>query len=608
MWWVAAEEAAAIPGQFIALAVQLGMHRAVDPDALQAQVHSRLRGVPNWLLIFDNANTIEDIQPWLPTEPQAAGVRSHVIVTTRRSGFGALGKVLDLDVMPLPDALRLLRTRVRSLGQEAGKQIAEELGRLPLALEAAAAYLDRSQLAGPEYLQLLHSHAADLFQDSRVATHDETIATLWDLNLQRLDSESPAAIQMLTVSAYLAPEPIPLDLFTTHRDRLPQPLRSAAGDPLAFTDAIAASIDYSLAKRTPSGLQLHRLVQAALRARHAQPEPVAGASPTPSLTSHQAAAPRQGRATQAAANPLAVALTLLRADAPDQVVASPAAWPRWAVLLPHVLAATSHLDHHTGLTNPTVTNDSSWLLDRAASYLWVHVRPAEAKPLLERALAIDEATYGPYDPTVARDLNNLAEILRDLGQPETARPLQERALAIDEAFHGPDHPEVATHLNNLATILRDLGQPGAARPLLERAVAIDEAAYGPDDPQVARDLNNLAPIMQALGQPEAARPLQERALAITEAAYGRSHPNVAIRLNNLAQIQQALGQPEAARPLLERALAITEAAYGSDHPAVAARLSNLAQILQALGRPEAARPLQERAQAIAEATRSARTD
>ena len=68
-----------------------------------------------------------------------------------------MGQVLDLDVIGLADAVRLLRTRVPDLGQETGKQIAEELGRLPLALEQAAAWLDRSQMPGQEYLELLRS-------------------------------------------------------------------------------------------------------------------------------------------------------------------------------------------------------------------------------------------------------------------------------------------------------------------------------------------------------------------------------------------------------------------------------------------------------------------
>src|SRR5689334_10275899 len=65
-----------------------------------------------------------------------------------------------------------------------------------------------------------------------------------------------------------APRPIPLDLFTGHPDRLPGPLATAAADPLAFTDTVAVIVDYSLAKRTEAGLQLHRLVQAAIRGRH----------------------------------------------------------------------------------------------------------------------------------------------------------------------------------------------------------------------------------------------------------------------------------------------------------------------------------------------------
>ena len=100
---------------------------------------------------------------------------------------------------------------------------------------------------------------------------------------------------------------------------------------------------------------------------------------------------------------------------------------------------------------PAGQADASWLLDRAAAYLQVHARLAEARPLAERALAIDEAAYGPDHPDVATRLNNLALILQDLGQPAEARPLAERALAIDEAAHGPDHPDVATRLNNLAT-------------------------------------------------------------------------------------------------------------------------------------------------------------
>src|SRR5258708_4150570 len=137
-----------------------------------------------------------------------------------------------------------------------------------------------------------------------------------------------------------------------------------------------------------------------------------------------------GQGAGGTGHPLAVALGLLRADAPGNVMGAPEDWPRWAVLLPHVLAATGHLDTAGDQPAREAMADASWLLDRAGTYLQVHARLTDARELLERALAIDEAAYGPDHPHVATRLNNLAGILRDLGQPAAARPLQERALAI----------------------------------------------------------------------------------------------------------------------------------------------------------------------------------
>jgi hypothetical protein len=268
VWWIAAEEPASIPDQFTALADRLGLDPAADPDVVRDQVHDALRGVPGWLLIFDNADAAGDILPWLPGGPLPAGIPGHVITTTRRGGFAALGPAMDLDVIDLPAAVRLLRSRVPELGQDVGEQIARELGRLPLALEQAAAYIDRAQMPGGEYLDLLRTRAADLYARGQVTSRTDTIATLWDISLERISGESPATVQLLDICAYLAPEPIPLDLFTIHVGQLPEPLSFAAGDRLAFGDTVAVLVDYSLAKRTSAGLQLHRLVQATIRARH----------------------------------------------------------------------------------------------------------------------------------------------------------------------------------------------------------------------------------------------------------------------------------------------------------------------------------------------------
>jgi hypothetical protein len=119
-----------------------------------------------------------------------------------------------------------------------------------------------------DYLALLRQRARDLYPRGQVTGRGDTIATLWDITLERISTEQPAAVVLLDLCAYLAPEPIPLDLFTSHAELLPPPLAAAAADVLAFNDTVAALVDYSLAKRTQTGLQLHRLVQGVIRARH----------------------------------------------------------------------------------------------------------------------------------------------------------------------------------------------------------------------------------------------------------------------------------------------------------------------------------------------------
>ncbi len=141
-------------------------------------------------------------------------------------------------------------------------------------------------------------------------------------------------------------------------------------------------------------------------------------------------------------------------------------------------------------------------------------RYAEAIPLAQQMLAIQEKALGPDHPGVATWLNNLALLFKEQGRYAEAEPLLKRALAIHEKALGPDHPDVATALSSLAELYRNQGRYVEAEPLCKRALAIYEKALGPDHPDVATALSSLAELYRNHGRYAEAEPLYKRALAI----------------------------------------------------------------------------------------------
>ena len=80
-----------------------------------------------------------------------------------------------------------------------------------------------------------------------------------------------------------------------------------------------------------------------------------------------------------------------------------------------------------------------------------------------------------------------------------ARPLVERALAINEKALGPEHPHTATSLNNLAVLLQDQGDVvGGAAALRARAGHPREGSR-PRASRYGASLNNLAGLLRDHG-------------------------------------------------------------------------------------------------------------
>ena len=84
----------------------------------------------------------------------------------------------------------------------------------------------------------------------------------------------------------------------------------------------------------------------------------------------------------------------------------------------------------------------------------------EAEALYRRALAIDEQSFGPEHPKVARDLNNLAQSLQDANRLAEAEPLMRRHLEIlfdFNARNGHEHPHLHAAIVNYTALLEQMG-------------------------------------------------------------------------------------------------------------------------------------------------------
>ncbi|MGW7267835.1 FxSxx-COOH system tetratricopeptide repeat protein [Streptomyces sp. NPDC054842] len=503
--FIDAEDPDLVASQFTFLARELGLVE-VSADQVVPGVYGKLGDRRPWLVILDNGEKPGTLVHALPSGDLAR--HGHVVVTTRMSGWSGTAGVVDLEVFSREESVELLLRRVSGTSAETADRIAEQLGDLPLALEQAAGYMDYNQTAPEDYLALLTSRLDDMIARGELADRPAVVvATLWQLSVRRLEREQPQAVRLLELCALLAPEPIPLDLFTGG----PEPLTTAAADPVTWDTTVGALAGLGLARREDSALTLHRLVQAAIRA---------------SMTDDALAGARV-RLCRA-----------LLAAVPHDIHGDPDARPRWHRLLAHVLAVTK------GEPPAECAAETAVLLRLASEFLLGIGDRHLARPLCERALTLDEA-LGGRDAEVAFDLIALAQIHRDLGTPETARPLAERALRLHEASLPAQSPAIATDLATLARTLCMLGEHATALPLAERALRIDEAAYGPESPYVSFDLVALATVHFDLGDPATAVPLISRALRIREAVYDPGHLYIGYALLFKARALHALGDSSA---------------------------------------------------------------
>lgn len=534
VWWADAGRGELIGDRVRELGPRLDLPSRAEPAAVLAQLD---RTGCRWLLILEDAADPAELPGWL--RPADAG---RILVTSRNPDWDQVGEVVALDPLERTESVALLADRLPTVDRSGAALIARRLGDHPLALEQAARRMGQDRLPADLYLAVLRDTPERVLGEGDVPGRPGvTVATLWNEPIRRLAADHPAASELLRVAA--------------HADATRLPLRVIDSDPLELAGSVAALERAGLAHRDGSGLALHTLVRAAVRA-DTGPDQADRYIDT------------LGR--------------MLHAALPENTTGNPAAWPAWRGLLPHALATLAATEASAD------TPRTAWLAEHSAAYLAEQGHPDRALPLAARAAAAHERLDGPDHPDTLSARETHVRVALGAGHVEEAGPLAARNATDRERVLGPDHPDTLTSRESLAAAYHQDGQVDRALPLFEENLANRERVLGTDHPSTLESRRNVGVACADAGRSDEAIRILRPTLTTRERVLGPDHPDALRSGHDLAVAYQKIGATGDAVPLFDQTVTARERVLGPDHPDTLNTRHQLGIAYDQAGRPDEA--------------------
>jgi hypothetical protein len=234
-----------------------------------------LREHPGWLLILDNVDTEDAASAVCALLPSLNGGR--VLLTSRLSEWPATVQQQPLETLETGEAVRFLLQRTdKHRGPEPddpvqAERLATLLDGLPLALEQAAAYINHHHLRFEDYLKAWEREREAILSwfNPRLMSYPAPVATTWKTTFDRL---GPTAGAILRLTAFLAPDPLHIEMFETGEDFVRQAAQRLAKETKRKPDAVSISgalgdlAAFSMITHLEGRrFSVHRMVQEAMR-------------------------------------------------------------------------------------------------------------------------------------------------------------------------------------------------------------------------------------------------------------------------------------------------------------------------------------------------------
>ncbi|MCG0284403.1 FxSxx-COOH system tetratricopeptide repeat protein [Streptomyces sp. PSAA01] len=441
---------------------------AKDADLARAALEALRRGDPyrRWLIVLDDADDPEAIAGLLP----AGG--GHVLITSRnRAWADHYAELLEIPPLNRTESVALVRRRAPRIGPEDADRLAAAVEDLPLALDQTAGWLDGASTPVAEYVRMVSDGEPNPVRpaaDYPMPYH----AAFKDL-ITRLRETTKAAAELLRVCALFGPGPVPLALLRAIPAGQVSPAVAALlENPSQLQLAIGKLAQWSVMRWSAledEAVWMSRFVRDAVRRR------------TPEDKREKDA--RVVRGALVAADP----------RRPDD----PAAWPRYARLVPY-------LEQSGALESPDAA--SRRLVVGFLTYLALSGDYGTGRHLAERAA-------GDYPELAARR----AALLRETGDYAAAEALDRSVL---KGLGGSDAPGRLVAMARLGADLRGLARYDEAYELARRQRDLCAVTCPQDGAEARNAQRSLSRSLRMLGSYAEATELSGHALDSARAELG----------------------------------------------------------------------------------------
>ena len=425
----------------------------------------------SFLFIFDNVENAEEIKPYI------SHINSgHVLITTQDTHLN-LDVTIDNTIVLRPfneeEARKFMQERLPSevtkgdmCPRETLDKLIEELGRLPLTLVQAAAFITNTT---PNCNCRLYLDGLKKYQSKMLSIaiampsdYDKRYPMVVKTSCEKL---SVPARNLLYICAYMAPDKIPLDFLRQQREALPPSLCNELKKKHTTIGVLKELTRFELIEQEDEEfLSIHRLVQMVLR------DELAEANDTQWISS---------------------CLTMAHKGF-EYEYGNKTSMDTFARNVPHILEITSHAQ--TMLSDPESQKKVADLFHRVGYASERSGQYQKALTWYEKALVIFEKMLGKEDPDTASMYNAIAGIYSDQGEYSKALEWHEKALTIYEKVFGKEHPSTATTYNNIAVVYSNQGEYSKALEWYEKALAIFERVLDKKHPSTATTYNNIAEV------------------------------------------------------------------------------------------------------------------